>query len=98
MTKISLYNVQRAVTPLIGKPKLKSKCSSCFMVFYICEKIPENISNGLKLPNRQDKVCTIDIAIYNVKGSINKLQCLFQIVRYTVLPVFVMFLGKVTQI
>ena len=47
MVKMAMFNVQRAVTPKIGKPELWFMCSACsIMVLYICVKFRENITNG----------------------------------------------------
>ena len=44
------FNVQRAITPKVGKPELCFMCSVCrFIVLYICVKFHENISNGFQL-------------------------------------------------
>ena len=50
MVEIAKFNVQRAITPIVGKPKLRFMCSACLLiVLYIFVKIPENISNSFQL-------------------------------------------------
>ena len=53
MTKISIYNVQRAITSNVGKPQLwflHSAC--CLMVVNICVKFSKNISNCFQVQER----------------------------------------------
>ena len=46
--KKAILNVQRAVTPKLGKPELRCMSSAhCLMVLYICVKFRENIRNGI---------------------------------------------------
>ena len=62
MTGITIYNVQRAVTPKVGNPKLWFLCSAPYIiVIYICTKFKENISNGFKVT---------EITIFNVQRAI----------------------------
>ena len=45
-----MFNVQRAITPKVGKPKLQFMCSAWhLMVFYICVRFRENITNGIRV-------------------------------------------------
>ena len=39
MVEMAMLNVQRAITPKVGKPELQFMCSACYLiVFYIlCE-------------------------------------------------------------
>ena len=47
---MAMFNVQRAITPKIGKAELWFMCSACrLIVFYICVKLRENISDGLRV-------------------------------------------------
>ena len=47
------FNVQRAITPTVGKPGLQFMCfARCFIVFCICVKFPENILNNFQLTVR----------------------------------------------
>ena len=49
MTQITIYNVQRAITPKVGKPQLWFLCSACcLMVVNIHVNFHENISNGFQ--------------------------------------------------
>ena len=48
-----MCNVQRAITPKVGKPELRFMCSVlCLMVLYICVKFHENITNGIRVKER----------------------------------------------
>ena len=47
------FDVQRAVTPKVGKPELWFMYSAhCLIVLYICVKFHENISNCFQLTDR----------------------------------------------
>ena len=53
MTGITIYNVQRAVTPKAGNLVLWFLCSAHhIMVIYICIKFQANISNGFQETER----------------------------------------------
>ena len=44
MVEMAMFNVQRAITPKVGKPELLFMCSECsLIVLYICVKFRENI-------------------------------------------------------
>ena len=46
MVEMAKFNVQRAITPKVGKPELLFMCSACHLiVIYIYVKFPENILN-----------------------------------------------------
>ena len=48
MVEMAMFNVQWAITPKVGKPRLRfMRPARCLMVFYICVKFRENISNGI---------------------------------------------------
>ena len=50
MTWITIYNVQRAVTPKVGNSELRFLCSAHqILVIYICIKFQENISNTFQV-------------------------------------------------
>ena len=49
MVEMAIFNVQRAITPKVGNPKL---CFMCSALLYICVKFLENISNDLQLTQR----------------------------------------------
>ena len=50
MTGITIYKVQRAVTPKVGNSELWFLCSAHhIMVIYICIKFRENISNSYQI-------------------------------------------------
>ena len=42
------FNVQRAITPTVGKPELRFICSACHLIeLYTYMKFRENISHGI---------------------------------------------------
>ena len=44
MVKMAMFNVQRAISPKVGKPELQFICfACCLIVVYICVKFGENI-------------------------------------------------------
>ena len=50
MVEMAMFNVQRAITPKVGKPELCFICSaSHLIVLYICVKFHENISEGIQV-------------------------------------------------
>ena len=50
MTEITIYNVQWATTPKVGKPELGFLCSAChLMVLYISVRFHKNISKVLQV-------------------------------------------------
>ena len=50
MVEMAMFNVQRAITPKVGKPELRFMCSAHRLtVLYICMKFPENIWNSFQL-------------------------------------------------
>ena len=50
MVEMAMFNVQRAITPKVGKPELWFMCSACcLIVLYICVKFNENISDTFQL-------------------------------------------------
>ena len=52
-------NTQRAITPKVGKPELQFICSACrLMVFKVCVKFHENMSNGFKVMELTRKLLT----------------------------------------
>ena len=54
IVEMIMFNVQRAITPKVGKPGLQFMCfARRFIVFCICVKFPENILNSFQLT-----VCT----------------------------------------
>ena len=49
MVEMAMFNVQRAMTPKVGKSELRFMCSSCHLILlYICVKLGENISDGIR--------------------------------------------------
>ena len=50
---MKIVNIQRAITPEVGKPELWFMCSARhLMVFNVCVKIHENMSSSFKLMKR----------------------------------------------
>ena len=50
MVEMAIFNVQRAITQELGKPKLWFMHSACrLIVLYSCVKFPENISKGIRV-------------------------------------------------
>ena len=48
--EMAMFNVQRAITPKVGKPELWFMCSAYrLMVLYIAVKFGENISYGIRV-------------------------------------------------
>ena len=57
MVEMAIFNIQRAITPKIGKPELLFMCSArCLMVFNLCVKFHENMSRGFKVMVRTQKL------------------------------------------
>ena len=54
MVEMAMFNVQRIITPDVGKPESQFMCSAhCLMVLYIAVKFPENISNSVRVMERR---------------------------------------------
>ena len=52
MVEMAICNVQRAITPKVGKPELRFMCSAlCLIVLYICVKFHENM-DGIRVMDR----------------------------------------------
>ena len=50
MVELAMFNVQRVITPKVGKPELWFMCSARrLMVLYIFMKFRENYSNGIRV-------------------------------------------------
>ena len=50
MVEMAMFNVQRVITPLVGKPKLWFLCSALGrLVLYIDVKFRESVSNGIRV-------------------------------------------------
>ena len=50
MVDIAMFNVQRTITPKVGKPELRFMCSAHhLLVLYICVKFLENISDSIRV-------------------------------------------------
>ena len=53
LVEMAIFNVQRAITPKVGKPELRVMSSARrLIVLYICEKFRENISDGIRVMER----------------------------------------------
>ena len=54
-----IVNTQRAITPKVEKPELRFMCSARrLMAFNFCVKFHENMSSGLKVMERTQKLLT----------------------------------------
>ena len=50
MVEMAMFNLQRVITPIVGKPELRFMYSAHrLMVLYISVKFRENISNGIRV-------------------------------------------------
>ena len=50
MVEMAMFNVQRAITPKVGKPELRFMCSAhCLIMLFICVKFPDTISDGIRV-------------------------------------------------
>ena len=53
MLKMAMFNVQRAITPKVGKLELRLMCFALrLMVQNSCTKCRENITNGIRVMER----------------------------------------------
>ena len=53
MVEMVMFNVNRAITPKVGKPELRFMCSAhCIIVLYIAVKFCETISNRIRVMER----------------------------------------------
>ena len=53
MVEMAGFNIQRVITPKVGKANLSLMCSAhCLMVLYIGVKFREYISNGIRVMER----------------------------------------------
>ena len=51
-----IVNIQRAITPKVGKSELRFMCSARrLMVFNVCVKFHENMSSGFQIMERTRK-------------------------------------------
>ena len=69
MVEMTMFNVKRAITPKVSNQSY----SSCvlhivLMVFYICVKFRENITNGIELWSKHDYM--VEMAMFNVQRVI----------------------------
>ena len=56
---MKFVNIQRAITPKVGKPELRFMCSACrLMEFNVCVQFHENMSSGFKCMERTRKLLT----------------------------------------
>ena len=55
MVEMAMFNVQKAITPKVGKPELRFLCSACrLIVLYICVKFGENILVCIRVMKQAD--------------------------------------------
>ena len=56
---MKIVNIQRPITPKVGKPELPFMCSACcLMVLNICVKFQANMSSSFKVMERTQKLLT----------------------------------------
>ena len=67
MVEMAMINVQRAITPKVGKLELQFICS-CLMVLYICVKFHENIQTVSELWSGHKYM--VQMALFNVQKVI----------------------------
>ena len=54
-----IVNIQRAITPKLGKPELRFMCFACCLtVFNVCVKFHENMSSSFKVMELTRKLLT----------------------------------------
>ena len=59
-----IINIQRAITPYVGKPELQFICSARrLMVLNVCVKFHENMSSSFKVMERTQKIVYTQRAI-----------------------------------
>ena len=69
MVEMAMFNVQRAITPKVGKPVLWIMCPAChFILLYICVKFRENIPNGFNLKTSHKYM--VEMVMFNVQRAI----------------------------
>ena len=60
MVEMAMFNVQRAITPNVGKPELQFMCAACcLIVIHICVKFHENISDSIWVMERTRMMETV---------------------------------------
>ena len=68
MTGITIYTVQRVVTPKVGHSELGFLCSAHhIMVIYICIKFQENISNSFQVTkghNSKSRLSRVTVLVF----------------------------------
>ena len=53
VAEMTMFKVQRAITPKVGKSELRFMCSARRLIMlYICVKFRENITNGIRVMER----------------------------------------------
>ena len=53
MVEMTMFNVQTAITPKVGKSELRFMCSACpHMMLYICVTLRENTMNPIRVKER----------------------------------------------
>ena len=51
--EMTVFNVQRTITPKVGNSELWFMCSACCLIMlYICVKFRENTTNGIRVMER----------------------------------------------
>ena len=69
IVETAMFNVQRTITPKVGKPELQSMSSACcLIVINICVKFCENILKGFQQSRHENMV---NMAMVNVQRAIS---------------------------
>ena len=94
MTEITIYNVQRSVTPKLGKQKLWFLFSTCsLMVLFICATFHKNIPKGFQV-TEQTQVFDGDHCFQCLMGDNQSYgSCALHIISWCII-----FLSKVIKI
>ena len=55
MVEMAMFNVQRAITPKVGKSELRFMCAARrLIVLYICMKFGKNIFDSMRVMSRHE--------------------------------------------
>ena len=74
MVEMAMFNVQRAITPKVGKPELQFMCSAhCLIMLFIYVKFPDTISDGISYGAAKNDGSTdggTDVRTHKISDSI----------------------------
>ena len=64
MVEMVMFNVQRIITPKVGKPESQFMCSAhCLKMFYISVKFCENISNSVRVMEQRQNYKALTLTL-----------------------------------